>query len=148
MNAAATQLKDDFTIAGWKLFKDLVAEETQRVLIDNERYQYFLAITESNDRQNDQIIGVISIKENYHLFHLFVSPDWQKKGIGKQLWFNFLSFLEENIDHKVPQNQGPFITVNSSTLAIPFYTKLGFVKSQPKQTKKGVTFTPMTFSLK
>jgi len=147
LTTAASQLQDEFTAAGWLLFKNLLAEETQRELIGSKRYRYWVALADSNYKYQDRIVGVLSVKENSHLFHLFVSPDWQGRGVGKKLWDYFLNTLEFDIGSSILQKSIYEITVNASTFAIPFYLKLGFIISQPTQIKKGVTHTPMIISL-
>jgi GNAT superfamily N-acetyltransferase len=84
----------------------------------------------------DQIIGVIGIKENRHIYHLFVAEDYQRKGIATQLWKTAKDACHYAGNHSV-------FSVNSSQFAIPFYKRLGFsIQSTPEE-KEGVVYIPM-----
>jgi len=93
-------------------------------------FQYHVA-EEASD-----IIGFIGIKDNKHLYHLFVSDDYQRKGIARQLWYVAKRACIAN------GNREGF-TVNASLYAKPVYEKFGFVPLSGPQEKNGVIFVPM-----
>jgi len=79
-----------------------------------------------------KIVGYISIKNPSHLYHLFVSEQYQGKGIARLLW-----------NHVLKTDQYSTMTVRSSKHAIPVYKQLGFVESAPIGVKDGISFQPM-----
>jgi len=96
--------------------------------IENKEYSNFLYEVEGI------VVGYISIKNNNHLYHLFVSEQYQRKGIAKQLW-----------RHAANKCMSNTYTVRSSLNAVPIYKKFGFVESGLAQHKDGVGFQPMVF---
>ena len=88
----------------------------------------------------ERLIGVVAVRDNTHLFHLFVAEQFQRQGIASELWGVAMNrCLDEG-------NVGEF-TVNSSRYALGFYKKLGFVASSGPQEKNGITFYPMELIL-
>jgi len=93
-------------------------------------FKYFVALV---DRQ---IVGVVGIKDNKHLYHLFVAESHQRMGIAARLWqVAGQACIEAG-------NPGEF-TVNSSVFAEQVYIKLGFVVQSEPQVKNGVVYVPM-----
>ena len=86
------------------------------------------------------IIGVVGIRRPSHLYHLHVAPEFHGKGLGRKLWEAGKSMIL-----KVEQPEK--FTVNSSTNAVAFYEKLGFV-SKGKEVNNGVTYFPMEMKLR
>ncbi len=82
------------------------------------------------------IVGVVAVKDNKHLYHLFVAEQYQRQGIAGKLW-NLA--MEECLDNG---NLGEF-TVNSSEYAQRAYERLGFVAQPGPRIKNGVVFYPM-----
>ena len=86
--------------------------------------------------EDDQLVGVVGMKENSHLYHLFVAEGFQRRGIARKLWqVAMKECLEKG-------NPGEF-TVNSSSYAQGAYEKLGFVSVSGPMEKGGVVFFPM-----
>jgi len=83
------------------------------------------------------LVGVVAVKDNKHLYHLFVAEEYQRQGIAKKLW---QLAMEECLDNK---STGEF-TVNSSEYARDVYKRLGFVARPGAQIKNGVVFFPMS----
>ena len=106
-----------------------VANQVQRL---REGYRFFIAF----DR--DQILGIACVRLPFHLYYLFVRPDQQRKGIGRQLWSHARDSICEI-------NQNPVITVNSSLNAVAVYERLGFRIEGPMRESHGVRFQPMRF---
>ena len=87
-----------------------------------------------------QLVGVVAVKDNSHLYHLFVAENYQRQGIASGLWrlAKQACFEEEN--------PGEF-TVNSSKYAQKVYETLGFVAQSGPQDKNGVIFIPMKLTI-
>jgi ribosomal protein S18 acetylase RimI-like enzyme len=82
------------------------------------------------------LTGVIGVRNNSHLYHLFVAEAFHRRGIAKKLW---QLAMEESLRQG---NAGEF-TVNSSAYASGFYERLGFVAQSGPREKNGVVFYPM-----
>ena len=90
---------------------------------------------------NDIIVGMIAIRNFIHISLLFVDKHYHKQGIARSLFNNILKICIE----KNPPLQS--ITVNSSTYAVGFYHKLGFVDISSEQVLDGIIFTPMKLKI-
>ena len=77
---------------------------------------------------------VAALKDGNHLFHLFVAPPFQRKGLYKQPWVAVQSGAKKG--------NKTFI-VNSTPNAVPVYEKLGFVATGPRKEMNGIAFVPM-----
>jgi GNAT superfamily N-acetyltransferase len=86
------------------------------------------------------LAGVVAVRDNKHLYHLFVSPQFQKRGLSAQLW-NYIK--AESIRLGSP---GEF-TVNSTPYAVPVYEAFGFKATGDKIETKGIAFVPMKLSV-
>jgi len=83
-----------------------------------------------------QVVGVVGIRDNSHLYHLFVAEKYQRKGIARKLWQLAMEACLAN------GNPGEF-TVNSSEYALGVYERLGFVAQSGPEEKNGVIYIPM-----
>lgn len=93
-------------------------------------YEYHVA------ELNGELIGVVGMKDNSHLYHLFVADSQQGKGLSRTLW-------EQARDECLTNgNEGKF-TVNSALNAADIYLKLGFVPTCGIREKFGVKDMPM-----
>ncbi len=84
------------------------------------------------------VIGVVGIRDNAHVHHLFVAEPFRRQGLARRLW----SVAREEC--LAAGNPGVF-TVFSSRYAVPAYRKLGFVQAGPPETKDDVTAIPMRY---
>ena len=89
-------------------------------------------VAESHGR----IVGFVGMRDNRHLYHLFVANDFQRRGVARRLW---TVAREECV---AAGNPGKF-TVNSSNNAVAVYEKLGFVRFGPMKNDDGVLYNPM-----
>ena len=82
-------------------------------------------------RVDDRVAGVVLVKEYWNLVSLFVDPDYQARGIGRQL---VLKALELCCD-KSPKGM---VSLCSSTHAKGFYQAIGFRQTgEPKHLPGG-----------
>lgn len=93
-------------------------------------YRYHIAEIEG------KLVGVVAVRNNDHLYHLFVAERYHHRGIAKKLW---QLAMEECLRNG---NKGEF-TVNSSAYARGVYMRLGFVAQSGPQEKHDVIFFPM-----
>lgn len=68
----------------------------------------------------DRIAGVVLVKEWWNLTNLFVEPGRQRQGIGRRLVAHVLGECRGRSPRQA-------LLVNSSTNAVDFYRRLGFV---------------------
>jgi GNAT superfamily N-acetyltransferase len=87
--------------------------------------------------ENGRLTGVVLILHFWNLCHLFVAPEAQGRGIGKQL-------IEATIAQCSDRCPAPAIQLNASRNAVSFYEARGFLVLEPASDK---TFgaTPMHF---
>jgi GNAT superfamily N-acetyltransferase len=85
------------------------------------------------------IAGFIAVRERRHLFHMFVGVKWQRQGVGRKLW------EVARAAAMAAGGSGGF-TVNASNFAVPVYAAMGFTRTAPMQSLKGLFFNPMALS--
>ncbi len=93
-------------------------------------YRYHVA------EEDGRLVGVVGVRDNCHLYHLFVDEAHHQQGIARRLW---------KVAHQAAitaGNPGRF-TVNSSPYAVSVYRRLGFVETGPAECSKGVVCIPM-----
>jgi GNAT superfamily N-acetyltransferase len=93
-------------------------------------------VAESDGR----IAGFIALRDNRHVFHMFVDQAFHRQGIASALWQAARAAAQD------AGNPGVF-TVNASNYALPVYLKMGFVPTAETQCKNGIYFNPMQLTL-
>lgn len=132
IQAVAIQfVKDDFLtdIGKVKFFNSTSKYSISTYL--QEGYHYWLA-----ENTKGKLYGIISIKENKHIFHLFVHPDYHGKGVASTLW-------ETACRHALQTGNPGNFTVFSSSFAHNWYKKWGFKETKPFMIKNGIRSIPM-----
>ncbi len=131
-------LSDPFFLApggeGAEAFLASITEEAIQGYISASNFSYLVADT------GGQLVGVVALRDNSHLFHLFVAKASQGTGLGRDLW---LVVKQAALG---AGNPGRF-TVNSSLNAVPVYERFGFVPSGSEVQTHGIAFLPMQLIL-
>lgn len=83
------------------------------------------------DDENN-LLGVIALKDEIHIALLFVDGKYHRQGIGRKLFEKAKQLNTKN-----------FFTVNSSPYAHEIYKHFGFVDIDGEQSIKGLRFYPM-----
>ena len=83
-----------------------------------------------------ELAGFVAIRDNSHLFHLFVGKRWHRRGIARVLG-------DSGRKAACPAGSDGVFTVNSSNFAVPVYEAFGFTRVGPTQCAKGLYFNPM-----
>jgi len=128
----------DYSPEGQKTFYDYLEHKDEELARDLEMghkkmWGYY---------DGEEIVGVISVRDLYHISLLFVSKEFQKRGIATELFKTVVEFLKEI------QNDSPLeITVNSSPYAVEIYKKLGFNETDTEQESNGIRFMPMKIAI-
>lgn len=114
-------------------FLKTIASDAIDGLVQAAHFRYFAGFI------GDDLAGVVAIRDNKHLYHLFVSPQFQRQGLASQLW------VHAKADALRRGNPGEF-TVNSSPFAVPVYASFGFEAVGDKVESQGIAFVPMKLS--
>lgn len=121
----------DYSENGKKTFKDYINHKNILERFDNKTSKFYIA------KNDDEIIGILEIKNKDHVSLFFVKKEYNGKGIGKKLFDNYIKALKQY------NNEIKVITVNSSFFAEKIYNKMGFIKTDEIQEKDGIKYIPM-----
>lgn len=119
-------------LAHW--FSMSISPSAIRACIADPNINYLVAMVD------EELAGVIAVREHRHIQHLFVDHAFQRKGIASALW------QIAKADAIAAGNQSEF-TVRSSEIAVPVYEHLGFICVGEKRVKDGIAYVPMTLTL-
>jgi GNAT superfamily N-acetyltransferase len=120
--------------AGAEQYLASVSEDAERQYLESPRYAYLVA------ELKGQMVGFVAMRDQTHLFHLFVAAAHQRIGIARALWEQA---------RKLSVRAGPIaeFTVNSSLNAMPVYRSFGFVPAGAIMQAHGIAFLPMRLTL-
>ena len=117
--------------AGAEPYFASVSEAAERGYLADPRYRFRVLVDES-----DHLVAFGATRDRTHLFHLFVEPGWQGRGLARVLWRSLLA--------ETRAGGGPgAMTVNSTLPAIPVYTRFGFLPVGDVMRVHGIAFQPM-----
>lgn len=105
---------------------------------DRLKHNHFLRVAEVNQ----QIVGVLEMRDYHHLSLLFVARSHQRQGIAKKLFSQAIAICQQH-DQDLAA-----ITVNSAPGAVPAYQAMHFQIIGEEQVKNGIRFIPMQYELK
>ena len=120
--------------AGAEAFMETISPEAIRGYLSSPEYVYRVA------EDDGALAGVVAIRDNRHLYHLFVAPDGHRRGLARRLW-------TEAMDTALRAGNPGEFTVNSSPYAVPVYERFGFVAMGPRTEANGIAFIPMRLAL-
>ena len=86
----------------------------------------------------DQIVGMIELRDNNHVCLFFVDKKYHNNGIGRELFQEALLRIKRYTD---------FLEVNASPFSEKIYSKLGFIAAGEQTEKNGIKFIPMKMRL-
>ena len=120
--------------AGAEQYLASVSEDAERQYLESPRYAYLIA------ELGGQMVGLVAMRDQKHLFHLFVTPAHQRIGIARALWERA---------RQLSLRVGPIteFTVNSSLNAVALYRSFGFVPAGAVTQVHGIAFLPMRLLL-
>ncbi|NEX64566.1 GNAT family N-acetyltransferase [Noviherbaspirillum galbum] len=137
ISALIRGLSDPFFVApggeGAELFMQSISKAAIQGYVTASNFVYQVAESEG------RLVGVVAVRDNSHLYHLFITAEFQGRGMARNLW------QLAKAQAVRAGNPGRF-TVNSSLGAVPVYKRFGFVPSQPAVTKHGISFQPMVLN--
>lgn len=97
-------------------------------------YRYHVA------EEDGELAGVVAVRDNSHLYHLFVSERFQGQGLAGHLW-------EVAKTASLSAGNPGLFTVNSSRYAVGMYENFGFVRQSEEVNCSGVVCIPMKLDL-
>ena len=109
------------------------APDTLRAVIAAPAYRYLAGWIDGS------LAGVIALRDNAHLFHLFVAERFQGRGIASALWADTKAMA------LAAGNPGRF-TVNASMAAVPVYRAFGFRSNGDHMAADGIVYLPMLYT--
>lgn len=135
ISALIMRLSPSFTLhpdgEGAEEFFARVTPQVIRGHLESPEYAYLVA-----DEEDGALAGVVGIRGNSHLFHLFIDPAHQGCGLSRRLW-------EMAMDAAIRAGNPGEFTVNSSLYAVPIYERYGFVATGPRMEMHGIAWVPM-----
>lgn len=84
----------------------------------------------------DRLVAIGAMRDGRHLYHLFVAPSHQGRGLARGLWTQLR-------DAAAARGHAGAFTVNASLNAQAVYARFGFVPSGEVQRVHGIAFRPM-----
>jgi GNAT superfamily N-acetyltransferase len=87
----------------------------------------------------NDVAGFISVRDNSHVFHMFIDKRWHRRGLARRLW-------ERARAATLARGGSGAFTVNASNYAVPVYEAFGFERTAPTQCLKGLYFNPMRYT--
>lgn len=130
IRSVAHYFLSDSSGKGAEAFLSTISETAVRGYIANPRFRYRVGYL------GEELAGVAALRDNQHVYHLFVAPSHHRHRLATSLWQHLQS---QSID---AGNTDGF-TVNSSLHAAPVYLRWGFIPVGDPQIKDGISFQPM-----
>ncbi len=123
-----------YTKRGRRNFREYADPEATSLRIKSD---HFVLLAQADGR----VDGMIEMRRHRHVSLLFVEPDRQGRGLGKELLQRALEICRS------AEPDLREITVNSSPNAVEVYGRMGFETTGREQTINGVRSTPMRLRL-
>lgn len=128
-------LPDQSAAAGAYLMATMTARAERARM--REGYRYHVA------EIGGRLAGVVATRDDSHVYRLFVSARFQRRGVGRALWRKALGDCRKRAGTRR-------FTLNASAFALPVYRRLGFAAAGPARSQgpAAVTTTPMVFRVR
>ena len=124
----------DYTLEGVEAFWQYVQPEALRQRLQSRHFGLIC-------RVNEQLVGVIEVRDYQQITLLFVAKEWQRRGIAREL----LRRAVQTCRARRPMQTE--VKVHSSPYAVPIFKRLGFRPLGPRQSEKGMVYVPMALKL-
>lgn len=116
---------------GIKKFLGMISSAELRAMRNGEDSFVIVA------KEQSKIIGMLAVINKSHIALIFVDPENQEKGVGRQLIDKAIKkCLDQNFDLSA-------ITVSASPNSKKFYETIGFIAQESEINEDGMRFTPM-----
>ncbi|TBR37268.1 MULTISPECIES: GNAT family N-acetyltransferase [Dyella] len=115
--------------AAAELMQRLATASIREQLRDGRRFQLAFA--------GHVLVGVSAMRDNSHLFQMYVTTRFRGRGIARKLW-------QRTMADAVRRAGTTHFTLNATRMAVPVYERLGFTASGPRRiAPNGIASTPM-----
>ncbi|MGC6769125.1 GNAT family N-acetyltransferase [Enterococcus sp. LJL128] len=124
----------DYSNQGVQEFKSFISlPEISKKLENNELFIW-------GYYEKSKLLGVIAVREPFHISLLFVDKAYHRQGIARRLYSKMIEDYSKNTNCQI-------VTVNSSPYAVEAYLKLGFTAAGTEKVINGIRFIPMERNL-
>jgi predicted GNAT family N-acyltransferase len=89
----------------------------------------------------DEIVGMIEVRDNFHICLLFVKKENMRNGIAGKLFEKVIEQI------RLSNDCIKFIEVNASPYSLEIYKKLGFSVTGDIRETNGIKYIPMVFRI-
>lgn len=110
-----------------------VGIDAQRRYLGQDSFRYHVAL------RGDELLGAVAVRDNTHLFHLFIRAAVHGRGLGRRLW-------ELARDDAIARGNPGSFTVNAAGRAAGWYLRLGFVQTAAPIEHDGIVDVPMRWT--
>ena len=121
---------------GTESFLEFISEPRLYEMFRQGLYRMYLAVSD-----RDEILGMITLRNENMISLLFVEEAYHRRGIGKQLIWYVACVVKEEYGKD-------FCFVLSARYAVKFYQKLGFYETGSMMLHDGIYSTPMRLDLR
>jgi ribosomal protein S18 acetylase RimI-like enzyme len=128
INSSAHHFLIDSSGRGAERFLEGITPQAILGYITSSNFYYLIAEDGTN------LAGAVALRDGRHLFHLFVAPAYQQRGLARALWEAAKQGASKDLK---------IFTVNSSPNAVAVYKRFGFTTNGPRTEKNGIAFVPM-----
>ena len=119
-----------FTQRGVDSFLDFLWGNRVREMLNDGDFKVWVCYSSENE-----LVGMLALREACHISLAFVRGDHQRQGIGRMLYAEAKKFALAS--------ETETVTVNASSYGIPFYKAVGFHETDMQQCTDGIIYTPM-----
>ena len=119
----------DFPPRGVESFKSFIWGKRVKEMLEDGNFVIWGCYCEN------QLVGMLAMRDNSHISLLFVMGDFHRQGIGRMLYAQAKKYAALHLKIK--------ITVNASPYGLPFYRAIGFKETDMENVIDGVRSTPM-----
>ncbi len=120
----------DFNQSGWRNF--LVPNSVEAIARRIQDCRYLTLCAEADA----SVVGVITMRDNYRIWQLFVAPTMRNRGVASALWNSARSIGEA-------QGNKGYYEVRSSSMALPVYQRFGFRLTGERQVANDIAYYPL-----
>ncbi|MEG2839243.1 MAG: GNAT family N-acetyltransferase [Lachnospiraceae bacterium] len=134
----------------WDVFAEYIAPTYTRVGVEEFRnFILYDKIMASKNRgelvlwgcfDGQELLGVSAMKNIGHINMLYVRTEYQRQGIGKQLFEKMKEYATQVI--RIPK-----LTLYAAPSAVVVYEHMGLYATGPEQQHNGIRYIPMEFTI-
>jgi ribosomal protein S18 acetylase RimI-like enzyme len=110
---------DEFDGRGRALYLQQLAPKATAKRLADKDFRFLVA------EYGDALVGAAALQRNWHLYHLVVAKDYQRRGLARRLW----QLLRDEVLSADPPRS---FKANVPRHAIGAYTRLGFKANVPR----------------